>query len=49
MNTNTAIVRAGGDLALPADLVDAARDYARAAHAKRTQEACARAWQSFEA
>jgi integrase len=39
---------AAGQLALPADLVDAARDYARAAHAPRTLEAYARAWAAFE-
>jgi site-specific recombinase XerC len=38
-----------GDVALPDDLVQSARNYARASHAKRTQEAYARAWKSFEA
>jgi hypothetical protein len=36
-------------LALAAELVEAARDYARAAHAERTREAYARAWEAFEA
>jgi hypothetical protein len=51
MTTQNAIIRQAnvGDLALPAELVDAARDYARASHAKRTREAYARAWQSFAA
>jgi integrase len=50
MKTNTAIDRpAAGGIALPAELVEAARDYARAAHAKRTQVAYARAWESFTA
>jgi integrase len=40
---------AGSPLALPADLVEAARDYARAAHAPRTLDVYARAWQAFEA
>jgi integrase len=49
--TQNALVRHdnGGDIALPAELVDAARDYARASHAERTREAYARAWRSFEA
>ena len=37
------------NLALPIDLVEAARDYARAAYAKRTRDAYARAWASFVA
>jgi site-specific recombinase XerD len=37
------------NLALPAELVEAARDYARAALAERTREAYARAWETFEA
>jgi integrase len=44
---NALIRRDGGEVALPADRVEAARDYARAAHAKRTQDAYARAWASF--
>jgi hypothetical protein len=50
--TQTALVRSdAGDanVALPAELVEAARDYARSAHAKRTQAAYARACQSFAA
>jgi integrase len=35
-------------VALPADLIEAARDYAHAAHAPRTREAYARAWTGFE-
>lgn len=34
-------------LALPAELVEAAREYARASHALRTQETYARWWQDF--
>jgi integrase len=51
MTTQNAIVRhdAEATVALPADEVEAARNYARASHAKRTQEAYARAWQDFEA
>jgi integrase len=37
------------NLALPADLVEAARDGARAAHSKRTRDVYARAWASFAA
>jgi hypothetical protein len=46
----TAIARRSsrGKLALPADLLEAARDYARAAHAPRTRVAYARAWTGFE-
>jgi integrase len=36
-------------VALPAELFEAARDYARAGRAKRTQEAYRRAWAGFEA
>jgi integrase len=39
----------GGEVALPTELVEAAREYARASHAKRTQASYARAWESFEA
>ena len=39
----------GGEVALPTELVESAREYARAAYAKRTQDAYARAWKSFEA
>jgi hypothetical protein len=48
--TGTEIIRpmVGGELALPADLVEAARDYARAAHAPRTLDAYKSAWTSFE-
>jgi integrase len=48
--TGTEIIRpmAGGPLALPADLIEAARDYARAAHAPRTLEAYESAWESFK-
>ena len=35
------------EIALPADLVEAARDFARASHAKRTQETYARWWGDF--
>jgi hypothetical protein len=38
-----------GVIALPAELVEAARDYARSAHAERAREAYARAWASFAA
>jgi integrase len=34
-------------VALPADLVEAARDYARASHARRTQETYSRWWADF--
>src|SRR6516162_1070531 len=37
------------NLALPTELVEAARDYARASHAKRTRASYARAWEAFEA
>jgi site-specific recombinase XerD len=49
MTTQNAIVRhdTGGDIALPAELIEAAREYARAAHAKRTHDAYARAWAEF--
>jgi integrase len=36
-------------VALPAELIEAARDYARAGRAKRTQEAYRRCWSAFEA
>jgi integrase len=39
----------GGQLTLPAELVETARGYARAAYAARTREAYARAWAGFEA
>jgi len=39
----------GSEVALPAELVEAAREYARSAHAKRTRDAYARAWASFAA
>jgi integrase len=47
----TAVVKvgAGDQLALPAELVETARGYARAAYAERTQQAYARAWACFEA
>jgi integrase len=35
------------EIALPADLVEAARDFARASHARRTQETYARWWGDF--
>ena len=34
---------------MPTELVESAREYARAAYAKRAQDAYARAWKSFEA
>jgi pimeloyl-ACP methyl ester carboxylesterase len=40
---------ADANVALRGELVEAARDYARASHAKRTRDAYARAWQSFAA
>ena len=54
VTTQNAIVRHDADagntnVALPAELVEAARSYARAAHAKRTKDAYARAWEDFEA
>jgi integrase len=42
-------VLAGSGLALPEARVEAARGYARASHARRTQAAYARAWVDFEA
>jgi site-specific recombinase XerD len=42
-------VAGNANFALPADLIESARGYVRAAHAKRTQAAYARAWQSFAA
>src|SRR5262249_22914128 len=41
--------RRASAVALPAELVDSAREYARDALAKRTQAAYARAWAGFEA
>jgi integrase len=47
--TQNALIRHdnGGEVALPADEIEAAREYARASHAKRTRDAYARAWSSF--
>jgi integrase len=54
VTTQNAIVRHDADagntnVALPAEFVEAARSYARAAHAKRTKDAYAHAWEDFEA
>jgi len=46
--SGAALLPATNALALPEDLIEAARDYARAAHAPRTREAYARAWAGFE-
>jgi integrase len=44
-----ALVPSGGAIALPTARLEAAREYARASHARRTQAAYARAWTDFEA
>lgn len=47
--TLPALIPTGGDVSLPADRIEAAREYARASHAPRTLAAYARAWAGFEA
>jgi hypothetical protein len=51
MTTQTAIGRHANeaDIVLPADLVETACNYPWSAHAKRTQAAYARVWESFAA
>jgi hypothetical protein len=49
VNLPATIERDLRELALPADLVEDARAFTRAARAQRTQEAYRRAWAGFEA
>ena len=47
MDNNLPAVISSNEVALPADLVEAARDFARASHARRTQDTYGRWWADF--